>query len=444
MEELYQQQLLKRIMAYYYEQFESFITRKWCDYKLPKIICDTDREYAYKRFYRIVKNNNVANRQTIKRWFGLSDNKSTPNRNQIFKIAFALKLTVSEAEDYLKNGISDAGFQVNDYEEFIMMYCLDNAIDYGQYQKILEFYERKCETNCEFEHTSHTQGLVEQYWNVKDLSVEDFLVWMCNNQNYFKGYSLTLLNIYRSLIERSLKYVRRDIKSILMRELEPTGFFQWAKQQNINEPYEAQDIERFVKNKSRQKDTNMTADIVKEVRYLLAAAYAPKDRMTDLISEIYTFSSGRKGRKGVGEYPEIIDEIKRVDSKYISELLHIATLKEEQMKRKMHIASIEDEEEQREEKKKLAVYSQRVHQVQRCDLLILIQYVFYKSVMTDIEERKYYYNRETAKNDFCEYANGILETCGMRLLNESYLFDALVFACFGEKDMYLFSEILEV
>ena len=195
--------------------------------------------------------------------------------------------------------------------------------------------------------------------------------------------------------------MRRDIKSILMRELEPTGFFQWAKQQNINEPYEAQDIERFVKNKSRQKDTNMTADIVKEVRYLLAAAYAPKDRMTDLISEIYTFSSGRKGRKGVGEYPEIIDEIKRVDSKYISELLHIATLKEEQMKRKMHIASIEDEEEQREEKKKLAVYSQRVHQVQRSDLLILIQYVFYKSVMTDIEERKYYYNRETAKNDFC-------------------------------------------
>ena len=114
------------------------------------------------------------------------------------------------------------------------------------------------------------------------------------------------------------------------------------------------------------------------------------------------------------------------------------------MKRKMHIANIEDEEEQREEKKKLAVYSQRVHQVQRSDLLILIQYVFYKSVMTDIEERKYYYNRETAKNDFCEYANGILETCGMRLLNESYLFDALVFACFGEKDMYLFSEILEV
>ena len=132
-------------MAYYYEQFESFITRKWCDYKLPQIIRDTDRKYAYKRFYHIVKNENVANRQTIRKWFGLSDNKSTPNRNQIFKIAFALNMTLAEAEDYLKNGISDAGFHVNDYEEFMMMYCLDNGIDYEQYQKMLEFYERKCE-----------------------------------------------------------------------------------------------------------------------------------------------------------------------------------------------------------------------------------------------------------------------------------------------------------
>lgn len=447
MEELYQQQLLKRIMAYYYEQFESFITRKWCDYKLPQIIRDTDRKYAYKRFYRIVKNENVANRQTIRKWFGLSDNKSTPNRNQIFKIAFALNMTLAEAEDYLKNGISDAGFHVNDYEEFMMMYCLDNGIDYEQYQKMLEFYERKCEKDCEWEQTSHTQWLVVQYENIKDLSVEDFLVWMCKNQKYFKGYSLTLLYIYHSLIERSLQYVRRDIKSILMRELEPTGFFQWAKRHNINEPYEAQDIERFVKNKSRQKCTSMTADIVKEIRYLLAGAYASKDRMTDLISEIYTFSSGKtakKGRKGAGQCPEIIAEIKRVDSKYISELLHIAVLKEEQMKRKIHIAGIEDEEEKKEEKKKLAAYSQRIHQVQRNDLLILIQYVFYKRVMTDIEDRKYQYNRERAKEDFCEYANGILETCGMRLLNESYLFDAMVFACFGEKDMYLFSEILEV
>ena len=64
--------------------------------------------------------------------------------------------------------------------------------------------------------------------------------------------------------------------------------------------------------------------MVKEIRYLLVAAYASKDRMTDLISEIYTFSSGKtakKGRKGAGQYPEIIAEIKRVDSKYISETL---------------------------------------------------------------------------------------------------------------------------
>jgi len=445
MEELYQQQLLKSIMAYYYEKFESLITRKWCDYELPKIIRNTDREYAYRRFYRAVKNENVANRQTIKRWFGLSENKSTPNRNQIFKIAFALKMTVSEAEEYLMNGISDTGFQVNDYEEFIMMYCLDNRIDYEQYQKMLEFYERKCEKDCELEQSSHTQWLVEQYENVKNYSTEEFLIWMCKNQKYFKGYSLTLLNIYRSLIERSLQYVRNDIRAILMRELEPTGFFQWANQHNIGEPFGAQDIERFIKNKSRQKDSSMSAETTKELRYLLAVAYASKDRITDLIAEIYTFQTEKNNRNLI-KFPDVMEEVKRVDSKYISELLHIAFLKEEQMKMKIYIANIENEEAKMEEKKKLAIYSQRVHQVQRNDLLILIQYIFYNSYMTETTDnagKKKTYVKEEAMHEFCEYANGILETCGMRLMNESYLFDAMLFACFGKKEMYLFSELLE-
>jgi len=444
MEELYQQQLIEQIMAYYYEQFGTLLTRKWCDYKLPDIIRDIDREYAYKRFYRAIKNENVANRQTIKRWFDLSDNKSIPNRNQIFKIAFALKMSVKETEEYLMNGISDAGFQVNDYEEFIMMYCLDNEIDYEQYNKMLEFYEKKCKKDCEYKQTAHTQWLEEQYESVKNKTVEEFMVWVCKNQSYFKGYSLTLLNTYRLLIEQSLQYVRKEAKDSLLRELEPLGFFQWARQQNIAETFDAHDIERFIRNKLRQKDTNITEKLAEGLRKSLAEAYASKDRIKDLISEIYATFNEYIDEKNGDKIPEIMDEIKRVDSKYISELLHIAFLKEEQMKRKIEIANIEDENEKKEERKKLAVYSQRVHQVQRNDLLILIQYIFYKNSISDVEQNGKQYVKETALHEFCEYANKFLKACGMRLMNEAYMFDAMLFACFGESDMYLFAEILEV
>ena len=106
--------------------------------------------------------------------------------------------------------------------------------------------------------------------------------------------------------------------------------------------------------------------------------------------------------------------------------------------------NIIDENEKKEEKKKLAVYSQRVHQVQRNDLLILIQYIFYKNYMSESNENKKQYEKKEMMHDFCEYANGILETCGMRLIKGTYMFDAMLLACFGDNDMYLFSEILEL
>lgn len=239
------------------------------------------------------------------------------------------------------------------------------------------------------------------------------------------------------------KIGKNDYKAILMRELEHMGFFKWALKQRLHEPYEAGDINRFVKNSLRQKDTNMTPDITKEIRYLLATAYAPKNRMTDMISEIYTFLPGRKGRKTADRYPDYLDEIKRVDSKYISELLHIALLKKEQMRRKIRIANSEDEEQKKEDKKQLAVYSQRVHQVNRKDLLVLLQYAFCKNLMCEIEENKRVYDAGQARKEFVEYADDVLEKCGMRVVNESYMFDALIMAGFEEKEILLFSEVLE-
>ena len=103
------------------------------------------------RFYQKVKRAHVANRQTIRRWFGLGtqdeETLNPPNRKSIYKIAFALGLSMEETEEYLQYGISQAGFQVNDYEEFICMYCLENGMSQEKCQKMIDFLRKNVREN---------------------------------------------------------------------------------------------------------------------------------------------------------------------------------------------------------------------------------------------------------------------------------------------------------
>lgn len=443
MSDTYQEELYAKLTNQFYHRFDEFIIRKWCDRPEKEVIEDTDRKKAYKRFYSQIKGENIASQQTVKKWFGLGEKYSIPSRENIFKIALATELSVEEATEYLQCGISQPGFQENDYQEFIVMYCLDNKCGLEKCRRMIECYEEKSQFVGKWEQISCTSWLREQYHIVKEYTPEEFLVWMHKHQKYFKGYSMTVLNCYRQLIEQCLSMLRQDIREGLERALRNEGFFDWFSENYSREEYDAQVIERFVKNKLRLRKQPMSAQNAKEIRNMLAIVYAPQDRISDLILEIYATMPGRKKNNGnFMIYNALGNQIKRVDNKYISELLNIAILKEKQMVLQMEVARETDEKIKKQKQKELRKFKQRIHLLQRSDVLVLVQYIVYQRTLKKIEQGENY-KAELVQREFQEYADRILGLCGMRKLDEGYMLDYVLLSCFDNAEMYLFSDVIE-
>ena len=391
MSDTYCKQLYRDITSNYYQEFTSFMTKHW----YPEISGDSEitqeeRQGAYQNFYKTIKDARIANRQTIRRWFGLSE-QSIPSRTYIFRIALAAGLSVEETEEYLQLGISQQGIQDNDYREFIARYCLDHGLGIDKCRRMIEFYERKSQNRGKWEQESNTNWVREQYAVVRDYPEEEFLVWMHKHQKYFKGYSLTVLKCYRQLVEECLIFLRKDVMESLAQELQAAGFMEWREQKGQKGVYGGTEIERFVKNHLRT----------------------------------------------------IRNPLSRVDKKYISELLNSAVLREKQMILQMELAAETDEAARRTKEKELKKFKQRIHLVQRSDLLVLAQYIIYRRIeeISMLYEKPY--SAKTAKDEFCELADGMLELCGMRRVDDRYMLDHVLLSCFAEEDIYLFLEIIE-
>lgn len=449
MDEQYQAYLLAQIREYFYKKFDSFMIEKWSGSPLEDPIPVSQREEAYARFYQKVKRAHVANRQTIRRWFGLGtqdeETLNPPNRKSIYKIAFALGLSMEETEEYLQYGISQAGFQVNDYEEFICMYCLENGMSQEKCQKMIDFFEEKCAGKLTVEQQSKTNWLKEQFQIVKEYPEEDFFVWICRHRKYFKGYSLTVLNYYHKLVEKCLVWYREEVKKSLTMELKKVGFYEWLDESRREEELVSQDIQRFVKNRCRSKTNPLSKSCARDIREMTAKVFADRDRLCDLVTGVYSTVPLRfQGRNKRGKmYKELEGEIRTVDSKYVSELLNVAVLKEQQMERYIKLAQEKDPEKQKKLQQEIRKSGQRVRVVQRSDLLILAQYIIYKEAAEQESLEDYEYDAQRVKDKFIHYANGILDSCGMRRVDPEYMLDYLLLSCFDEKEMYLFSEVLE-
>lgn len=449
MDEQYQAYLLAQIREYFYKKFDSFMIEKWSGSPLEDPIPVSQREEAYARFYQEVKRAHVANRQTIRRWFGLGtqdeETLNPPNRKSIYKIAFALGLSMEETEEYLQYGISQAGFQVNDYEEFICMYCLENGMSQEKCQKMIDFFEEKCAGKLTVEQQSKTNWLREQFQIVKEYPEEDFFVWICRHRKYFKGYSLTVLNYYHKLVEKCLVWYREEVKKSLAMELKKVGFYEWLDESRREEELVSQDIQRFVKNRCRSKTNPLSKSCARDIREMTAKVFADRDRLCDLVTGVYSTVPLRfQGRNKRGKmYKELEGEIRTVDSKYVSELLNVAVLKEQQMERYIKLAQEKDPEKQKKLQQEIRKSGQRVRVVQRSDLLILAQYIIYKEAAEQESLEDYEYDAQRVKDKFIHYANGILDSCGMRRVDPEYMLDYLLLSCFDEKEMYLFSEVLE-
>lgn len=424
--------------------FEEFLLEHWGEEE-DGFELGEKRQKAFQRFWKAIRHKHVASRQTVKKWFSLTGH-SVPSRDHILCIGMALHLSVEETEQYLKYGISDSKLQVNDYMEFAAMYCLDHRLGYSEYEAIIEFYELQTEDGLEIRQTAHTDQIMSQYEKIRNYERDEFLVWMCQHAELFKGYSRMTYDLFDDLLNECLQFFRMEVKESLWQTLSlNTDFFQWCAEQGISEGEREGAVPRYVKNRQRGKLRHLDEEWQREIRSLYVLGYSSQDRVCDLLTAL------RINQEAEDEKSQGWEDIDMKSKKYISELLSVSLQKKREMDLRRQLIRLKKQEEAGEsvsgEKRKLrralTMQAQRVHTVTRSDLLLLMQYVSGERYKKEIEENGSQFDPEEAKRQFVEFSNTVLDGCGMRPLDERYRLDANLLACFEGEDVKLLVEKLE-
>lgn len=439
MEEETREEIYREIMNHYFLKADTFFLGKWCGVPRDRLISEGMKKKAIQKFYEKIKKEKVASRPTVQKWFGINGEKK-PTRTQVLKVSFALKYAAEECNDCLLHGISEPELQVNDYVEFIAMYCLDHHLSYQDYDKMLAFFEQHYSEQIEFRQTTHTEKLKQCYRELREAGKEEFLLWMCQHMDLFKGYSKVTQDYFVRLMDSVYDCIRTKIRGDMQDLLVDTGFLTWARTNHIREEQYKEAIVRYAKNELRH--TGISDDRKKELnemRYFASIIYSSRSYMKHILVELCRQVTDETEVELDFEFSELKKELKKMDAAYISNLLTVAEQKEETLRLSKEKRSSEGEKRDTIEKK-LSRQKQRVKQIQRKDLLIPAQYICQSRYIKSHGEL---YDREEAQREFVDFADPIMEACGMRPINPEYELDYILLQCYGEWDMGLFAEVFE-
>lgn len=426
------------------------------------------RKEAYHTFLHRMQGEKPASLPTIRRWFGIHGNM-TPTREQIFRVAFALGLSLEKTEEYLTKGISQPGFQINDYMEIMAMYGLENHWTFEKYQSRRKEYEQNLAKEHEISHEGNTQWIMREFQHLKHEPEEQFMYWMWKHAKVFKGYSKTTqeyLNKYRQTV---LEYMRRDVKKSLDLLLAETGYDNWKQKRRLRLPEgELECIRKYLKWNKRAKNKEVSEDLAKNILELAKLAYSQSGQNTRLIREI--FPTIRQGKEERLSFPKEL--AKPVTDKYISDLFHIPERNEMQIHIRQAMTELEKLEEEDEcpeyIKNRIFEYSKghvtvesvgeaeawlekfdaegrrRRLMVKRSDLLPMILYVAQQRYLEQMAEKHQEYCQSEAKKLFLTMANAVMIGCNMPEISEKYRYDRLLLDCYQEEEMYGYGDIPEM
>lgn len=434
---------------------------------------EPDQEYivrknAYHLFLHNITGERPASLPTIRKWFGIHG-FSTPSREQVFRIAFSLKLDIKQAEEYLMRGIYEPSFQINDYSEMIAMYCLENHQGYEKYEKMVHEYEASLESRLEICQESKTQWLFHQFESVKQYSEEQFMYWMWENAGIFKGYSKTVQEYLRKYREQIIEYMREDVKKRLELLLSETGYSTWRKKRTCATGIkEGEQIKRYIKWDGKLKKRKIPEHLGENIVELANLAYSENGLNTKLMSELFAASEGHIRQSD--RTPMYM--VRNVTDKHLSDLFHIPERNEMRIHIRQAVWELRGirEEEPCPEKilrmirqhsrsevpiknagealKWLEKFDREGKRrrliVKREDLLPMILYVAQQRYQKAGKEAEKPYCRADAKRTFCDLANATMIACNMAPLDEKYLFDMILLACFQEDEMYGYEDVLEL
>lgn len=432
------------------EGFDLFLIHQWGpdESKLEgKSEVEPDiRKKAYQNMKKAIKGKYPADLHTMRKWFGMGG-KTKPNREMMFHLAISLELSIQQTQEYLKKGLQLSPVQINDYREFIWIYGLEHRLDWEACSRMIEFYEGQLLMSGKMIQESHTEKLWHLYENIHDKEPEDFLVEMGKNAPYFKGYSMTVFECYI--------HIKEEIESLLMQEaeeeledlLEGYSFYPWLKKQDISveEGKNEETIQRYVQSQIRHVHSSHVLEDYERIKTLNRIIYGKGIYQSEILTEIFAAAMGY-GAKSNSRYknkPIPGAGIKLITDKYLSDLIHIATQREQEYQLIRQFRGEEDPEKKKKIELKLRHQRQRCHLVEREDFLPLLHYLAQKKYILKLEKEGKTYVQKEAREFFCSIANAALRTCQMELLSSRYALDALLLSSFHESDMQSLSDIIE-
>lgn len=458
-------------------EFDGFLVERILKVNLwncPEAEAENVRVEAYRKFVKQIGENQVAALQTMQKWFGIHG-KSIPTREQIFEIGFALQLSKEEVSEYLKKGVKEPDFQVNDYREVIIMYGLEHRMTYEETLDMIDEFQTRLSWDIEYLHHNHTNDLMKNYDINCHLNREDFLQWMCQYAEEFKGYSKTVLDYFKLLKREILCEIKEDAQRQLENYLGQTTFFHWEQKRHYSEKKRYKTIPQYLSSKSVREDGAVSEQLSQTILELLEMTQISVESNQELLAELYAnlnhqYRNYKTNNKKDEKKKRVPMDVNLMNDKYLSELLNISINKEKQMRLsilKSQIQTLEPEkgcpsnvlEVAREygcpkERKtnsqvmewlgqKVKEQTRRCHFIKRKDLLPLLLCTAQKRYQKRIHQREEY-QAEEAKKAFFELANMTLSSCNMELLDPvHYEFDAVLCLCFLPEAGCSLSDVLE-
>lgn len=453
-------QSLKEIMQGKFMQFDTFIIEKM---GFDGAGIDKDTRYqAFHEFRRRTKRREIATMPTMRRWFGIGE-YHRPHREHVMEMCFALELEPEEASEFLTCGIAEPSFQVNDYQEILFLYGLGRHLSFETCLQMAALFERGLQENVSFSHTRSTKELIASFEMNKTLEKEEFLLWMFDRAEWFKGYSKTTLNYLEQFRRSILENVRKEAKARLGLLLQETEYKTWRKthSQGVDEQ---EAIRRFVGNgRIHRKKYHVSEHMGKNIQELAQFAFSTRDTNSCMLSEVYGDLRDNSNQEGPAA------QFRRVTGKYLSDLFHIPEKKEQAIRTSQALRALESisdstlcpdwicqlgqeytrgkgdfttagqarktlEDFQKKEKRRCLL-------IQRSDLLPLVLYIAQKQYE---EEHKGAYCQEEARIYFRNLADATMNACNMAVISENYQLDMALLQCFQKEEMYSYPELLDI
>lgn len=437
--------------------FDLFII-KWLGFDTN--FCDKENEEetrraAYKEFRQRINKHNIASVPTMYKWFGLNG-KRKPSRENVYEMCIRLGCSREDTEAFLTEGLCEPSFQAFDYHELIFLYAIDSGLSYEAAEKLIKAFEKNLSKDIEFNKTMSTNQILKFYETKKDLSFEEFLLWITDRSSWFKGYSSTLSSYMNTLKKQVFKYIKSDAHNYLDILLSESGFLTWKRKHKITNKSDGEHIRKFIKS-SDSKISDNDKHLILELSKIV---YSKTNANVRLISELSICDGKNKFLKTTS--------IPILNNKYLSDLFTIPLQRERNIRAIQALRTLEDMNENEScpeyikdlcsdlfrEKKIISTvkeatdtltifckeHKRRTLMIQRSDILPIVLYLY--QIEYDLEENETY-NCEQCKKGFIDYANSILNACRMTCINERYELDSILLACFCDDKMYDYSDVLE-